>query len=182
MNVPNDLPVSPDGVTALTFPQSQHDFRAAVDFRSKRWSARIIYAVFAVLATYATVVLVWYFVVGPIQSLVPVVVTSVVLCIAFYFGIRRLNVWSATRQFLRSKQGGKIDGSTCTLTVQDGMLTSSREALGASLTMPVSNLERIEKTKSHVFVWTTKVNVCPIPRQSVPKGDLDAFLRALSNP
>ncbi len=180
MNLPNGPRVSPDGL-ALSFPQSENDFRAAVDFQSARWPARILYGVFAVCATYAVVVFVWYFVVGPIPSLVPVVVISVILCVASYFGIRRFNKWVVMRRLLKSKQGDII-GSTCTITVQDGVLTLSVDPVGVSMTMPASRLERIDQTMSHVFLWTTRVNVIPIPRQSVAELDLDAFLLALSTP
>ena len=134
---------------------------------------------FAVCATYAIVVFVWYFVVGPIPSLVPVVVISVILCVALYFGIRRFNRWVVIRRLLGSKQGDII-GSTCTITIQNGVLTLLVDPVGASMTMPASRLERVDQTMSHVFLWTTRVNVIPIPRQSVPQTDLDALLLALS--
>lgn len=163
----------------MSFPQSENDFRAAVDVQSARWPARILYGVFAVCATYAVVVFVWYFVVGPIPSLVPVVVISVVLCVASYLGIKRFNKWLVMRRLLKSKQGDVV-GSTCTTTVKDGVLTLSVDPVGVSMTMPVSRLERVDETMSHVFLWTSRVNVIPIPRQTVPKTDLDAFLLALS--
>ena len=168
-------------MASLTFPQNERDFRAAVDVQSARWPARILYGVFALCATYAVVVFVWYFVVGPIQSLIPVVVISVVLCVAFYFGIKRMNKWVVMRRLLKSKQGDMM-GSTCTITINDGMLALSAEAVGTSMTMPVSRLERVDATKSHLLLWTTPLNVIPIPRQSVPETDLDAFLLALSTP
>lgn len=178
VNRPDSPRVSSDGV-ALSFPQSEGDFRAAVDAQSARWPARILYSVFAVCATYAIVVFVWYFVVGPIPSLVPVAVISVILCVASYIGIKRFNKWVVMRRLLRSKQGDII-GSTCTITVQNGVLTLSVDPVGASMTMPASRLERVDQTMSHVFLWTTRVNVIPIPRQSVPKSALDALLLALS--
>ena len=181
VNLPDGPPVSPDGVVSLTFLQSESDFRAAVDVQSARWPARILYGVFAVCATYAAVVFVWYFVFGPIQSLVPVVVISVVLCVVSYFGIKRYNKWVVMRRLLKSKQGD-IMGSTCTITIKDGMLALSAEPVSTSMTMPVSRLERVDETKTHVLLWTTPLNVIPIPRQSVPETDLDAFLLALSTP
>ncbi len=180
MNLPNGPGVSPDGL-ALSFPQNESDFRAAVDVQSARWPARILYGVFAACATYAVVVFVWYFVVGPIPSLVPVVVISIILCVASYFGIKRFNKWVVMRRLLKSKQGDII-GSTCTITIQDGVLALSVDPMGVSMTMPASRIERIDETMSHVFLWTTRVNVIPIPRQLVPEPDLEAFLLALSTP
>ena len=180
MYPPIGQPISPDGL-ALSFPQSESDFRAAVDVQSARWPARILYGVFAVCATYAVVVFVWYFVVGPIPSLVPVGVVSVVLCVASYFGIKRFNKWVVMRRLLKSKQGDII-GSTCMISIKDGVLTLSVDPVGVSMTMPVARLERVDETMSHVFLWTTRVNVIPIPRQSVPETDLEAFLLALSTP
>ena len=180
MNLRDGPPFSPDAV-ALSFPQSEGDFRAAVDAQAARWPARILFGVFAVCATYAIVVFVWYFVVGPMPSLVPVVVISVVLCVASYFGIKRFNRWVVMRRLLRSKQGDII-GSTCMITIKDGVLALSVDPVGFSMTMPVSRLERVDETTSHVFLWTTRMNVIPIPRQSVPETDLDVFLSALSTP
>ena len=180
MNLPNGPGVSPDGL-ALSFPQNESDFRAAVDVQSPRWPARILYGVFAACTTYAVVVFVWYFVVGPVPSLVPVVVISIILCVASYFGIKRFNRWVVMRRLLKSKQGDII-GSTCTITIQDGVLALSVDPVGISMTMPASRIERIDETMSHVFLWTTRVNVIPIPRQLVTEPDLEAFLRALSTP
>ncbi|MDF2729063.1 MAG: hypothetical protein K0T01_849 [Acidimicrobiia bacterium] len=181
VNLPDGLPASPDGVASLSFPQSESDFRAAIDVQSARWPARILYGVFAVCATYAVVVFVWYFVVGPISSLVPVVVISVVLCVASYFGIKRFNRWVVMRRLIKSKQRDVL-GSICTITIKDRVLTLMVDPVGVSMTLPVSRMERVDETMSHVFLWTTRVNVIPIPRQSVPKTDLDAFLSALFTP
>ena len=173
MNRPDDPPSSPDGVS-LSFPQSEGDFSAAVDAQSARWPARILYSVFAVCATYAIVVFVWYFVVGPIPSLVPVVVVSVILCVVLYFGIRQFNRWVVIRRLLRSKQGDII-GSTCTITIQRRNVDPiGRPGRHLDDDARSRALERVDQTMSPVFPWTTRVNVIPIPS---PVGPTDRSRR-----
>jgi uncharacterized oligopeptide transporter (OPT) family protein len=179
MDMTDTPSISSNGVISLTFPQSERDFRAAVELRSAHWSTRLLSGSFALATTYGIVVLVWGLVVGPIDSLVPVVMISAVLWVACYFGFNRLQVWGIMRRLVGSKQGSLM-GSTCTVTVEDGVLATSVEANGVSMRMPVSQLERVDETESHVFLWTTTVNVIPIPRHSVPESDLDALVDSLS--